>query len=257
MVSTLKMAVIGAGAAGAAGLVAVSQPIFKSEVSGDKSSAVCFKADIDFFEGASARCYSQAEIVKLADAPLVDRDGAKTVVSLSHPTEMSAPPKEYSTCRGYREARLDGWYALTSADMRREAYFIRACGLLALLNEAQAAEHSYFDNGSPSEEEISALAGAMTFGEARFDPETVRVEKGQDHVWRVSGDALSVDLQEIANADFDNDGVEEILVFSAASPQGGTAAFYEVGLFEKDAPGAALAFTPLDFSADAAAGAAG
>lgn len=255
MVSTLKMAMIGAGAAGAAGVVAVTQPFFTEE--GAAPSEVCLKADIGFFEGASARCYTQEEIMRLADAPLLDSAGERAVVSLSHPTDASAPPADYATCRSYQKARFEGWYALTSADMRREGYFIRACGVLSVLNEAQKAEHGFFEKGSPSLDDILTLAGTMTFGEAALTPQDARVEKEQGYVWRVSGAAMSAEIHEIANADFDNDGVEEILAFIAGAPQGGTASFYEVGLLEKDAAGAALEFTPFRFTGEDAAGAAG
>lgn len=245
-----KFALIGAAAAaGVAGLAVVTQPSTESgERRNGAGEEICIKGDIGF-AGFDAGCYSHDEIAGMADAPLADGQGGAASVSLTHPTDAAAAPAEAATCRDYREARGKGWYALTSRDMRREGFFIRACGALAMLERAQQAEHSYFANGSPEPEDIAGIAATLTFGEAAADPADLRVEKGQDHVWRIAGDAVSIAIHELANADFDNDGVEEVLAFAAASPQGGTASFYEAGLLEKDAPGAAVVFTPLDFDA--------
>ncbi len=249
MMSPLKMSVIGAGAAAAAGVTVVTQTLPNKEterLSHASAWEVCLKSDLSFFADIPAECYSHEQVRNMANAPLVDRQGARVSVSMTHPTDMSADPVEVGTCRDYRKASSDGWYALTSREMRREAYFIRACGTLAMLSEAQQAEHAYFDNGSPRSEEVAALASTMTFGE-RAPSGAVRADRSEDYVWRVSGGDFSVAIHEIANADFDNDGVEEILAFTAGAPEGGTAAFYETGLLEKDAANAALAFTPLSF----------
>ncbi|PQA89452.1 hypothetical protein [Hyphococcus luteus] len=253
--SPLKMSLIGAGAAAAAGVVVMTQTLPDkdgAELTGAPARELCLKGDFAFFADIPAGCYSYEQIRNMANAPLVDRRGAKVTVNMTHPTDMSAAPVEVGNCRDYRKARFGGWYAPTSRDMRREAYFIRACGTLAMLSEAQEAKHAYFDNGSPRSGEIADLAAKMTFGEMSPTPGDVRVKKEQGHVWRISAGDISIAIHEIANADFDNDGVEEILAFMAGAPQGGTAAFYEAGLLEKDAPEAALAFTPFAFTGDEA-----
>ncbi len=259
--STFKMAVMGIGAAGAAGVAVMTQPFGdtdKRDLSHSPAmEEVCLKGDFALFAGIGAGCYSRAQIQHMSDMPVVDRLGAEITVTMAHPTNLSVAPAECRTCRDFREARFDGWYAATSRDMRREAYFIRACGALSMLTKASKAEHSYFTSGSPQAEEVADFAGAMKFGESVAGPDALRVEKGQGHVWRVEADDLSIAIHELANADFDNDGIEEILAFTAGAPVGGTAAFYEVGLLEKDSPDAGLSFSPLDFSREDAAGAAG
>lgn len=245
-----KFALIGAAAAaGVAGLAVFTQPSRDGGESGGVfSEEICIKGDIGL-AGVPAGCYSHGEIAAMADAPLADGQGGEARVTLSPPADAAAEPLEAATCRDYREARRNGWYALTARDMRREGFFIRACGALAMLDKAQKAERAYFVNGSPEPGDIAGVAATLRFGEAAADPALLRVEKGQDHVWRIAGDAVSVTIHELANADFDDDGVEEILVFAAGAPQGGTASFYEAGLLEKDAPGAAVIFTPFAFDA--------
>lgn len=247
-----KIALIAAGAAAAAGIAGVAVFTQPSGQDGDgrgvSGEEICIKGDIGF-AGVPAGCYSHDEIAAMADAPLADQQGGDATVSLTHPTDATAAPAEFATCRDYREARRDGWYALTTRDMRMEGFFIRACGALAMLDKAQKAQHAYFTNGSPESEDIAGVAATLKFGEAAANPADLRVEKGQGHVWRVSGDAISVTIHELANADFDNDGVEEILSFVAGAPSGGTASFYQTGLLEKDAPGGDVVFTPFEFEA--------
>lgn len=260
MMSPMKMSLIGAGAAAAVGVTVMMQTLpdkDNAKLKGATAWELCLKSDFAFFADVPAGCYSHEQIRNMANAPLVDRQGVEVTVSMAHPTDMSAAPVEVRSCSEYRKARFDGWYAPTSRDMRREAYFIRACGTLAMLSEAQKAEHAYFDNGSPRSEEVANLASTMTFGEMSASPGDVRVKKEQGHVWRISAGDLSITIREIANADFDNDGVEEILAFTAGAPEGGTAAFYDAGLLEKDAPEAVLAFKPFAFTGDEAGEAGG
>ena len=261
MASTVKMAIAGLGAAGAAGVAFVAVPDQGSERSAASVNAqpfeVCLKSDIEFFEGVTARCYSQEELARLADAPLKGGNGGKAFASLSHPTDMQAGTREVATCRDYRKAHGEGWYALSGAAMRHEAYFIRACGVLSMLMEAQAPDHSFFKEGSPTAGDIKALSAGFSFGEASAAEGAVKVNKEPGHQWRIDAGNLSVGLTEIANADFDNDGVEEILAFSSEAPKGGTASHYQTGLIQKDAANAAVTFTPVTFAGDEGAGASG
>ncbi|WP_375206593.1 hypothetical protein [Hyphococcus sp.] len=254
----VKTLVMGAAAAGAAGVAVMTVPDRDgADANGAQARAgeVCLKTDLSLFKDVSAKCFSRDDLLALRDRPVVDRQGGVVELSMSHPTDMSVPPETSRTCSDYREMSFDGWYALSSRDMRREAYFIRACGVLAALLEAQPARSSHFADGSPTAEAVAKLAGSMSFGEANADAANLAVEKASSAVWRISSDAMKIEIHEIANADFDNDGIEEILAFTAGAPEGGTAAFYEAGLIEKDTAGAALSFTPLSYGRNKAAGA--
>ena len=253
----IKTLVMGAGAVGAASVALVAVPDHDAEKLANVSSPaseICLKGDLDLFDGVSSKCFSRDELLALRDRPVVDMQGQPVAVSMSHPTDMSVPAEDCRTCRDYGEMSFDGWYALSSREMRREAYFVRACGLLAALANAQPASSTYFPNGSPEAEEVAKLARTMKFGEAG-PGEDIHVEKEPGAIWRISSGQMKWQIHEIANADFDNDGVEEIMAFTVGAPEGGTASFYNAGLLEKDAAGAALAFTPLSYGRDKAAGA--
>ena len=237
---------------------------------------LCLKSEAPFFEGASARCYSRAALMALAEAPITDSSGAPVSVALSHPTDMTAETVISRNCGVYVDLKRDGWYALTSSDQRREAYFIRACGALALMLEARPAQIVHFTDGSPTMADMSGFLGGAPFGleplvsEVEGDPRELTlgeapekndIDEGEEASgaprlslgdspgeWRaVRGDQIVV-MQELALADFDDDGVGEILVFSRAGPRDGTAVFYAVGLLEKDSPQSPLSFRLSDYA---------
>ena len=254
-----------AGAAvGAAGLVAAILIGFPAEeteapsltgVTAETGYKVCLKAAEPLFDSdpaADGRCYARPELATLFNAPVLGAGRASASVKMSPPDDTASPADAAPsrTCNDYLTARRDGWFALASADQRREAYFIRACGALSLMLEAAPAEESHFDGGSPAPEEMLAFhrEGRFAIGERVDLPAADVVMTGRDGpqwTFRLGEQAAAV--EEIANADFDADGIEEILVFVRIAPLGGTAAFYESGLLHKDGPAAPLAFQPFDF----------
>ncbi len=243
---------------------------------------LCLRTDMPFFNGGPARCYDRAALMALAAAPVLDGGGAAASVTLTHPTDATAPDAVVRNCGVYVDLKQDGWFALTSRDQRREAFFIRACGALSLMLEARAPGVVYFADGSPGPEDMAAFLKSAPFGlvSARETPlaekpgegakialtlesesrASGKIAAGPDDgagaadeaveagpaMWRFRrGDRLVV-IQELALADFDRDGVGELLTFVRAGPVDGTAVFYAVGLLEKDSPESGLSFRPSD-----------
>lgn len=292
-----KLIIAGLGTVGAAaGIIALaSLPFVETDrphlASVDDVYQLCLKTDAPFFQGVSARCYHRFEIMEFAEAPVTDNAGETVSVALSHPTDFSAEKTITRTCGGYFDLKAEGWYALTSRDQRREAYFIRACGMLAMMLEAREPETVHFTDKSISAQDMASFLDGAPFGiepapesesgqrqtkqatlefqdknQAAADAiATVRdndegalgdVEKEkdlsiaqeQDGQWSVIRGDQSVFIQELALADFDDDGVAEMLVFVRAGQGEGTAAYYAAGLIEKDSPDAQLSFHPSAFS---------
>ena len=265
--------------AGAAVLVSLPftapETLSTEEVAGD-GYELCLKSGAPFFEGATARCYNRTALMALAEAPITDGSGAPVSVALSHPTDLTAETVISRNCGVYVDLKREGWYALTSSDQRREAYFIRACGALALMLEARPAEIVHFTDGSPTMADMAGFLGGAPFGleptapDVESDPIELTLgaapensEAGDDKEesaaprlslgdapgeWRAVRGDQTVVMQELALADFDGDGVGEILIFSRAGPRDGTAVFYAVGLLEKDSPESPLSFRLSDYA---------
>lgn len=197
---------------------------------------VCLKTDIPLIEGADKRCFTRSEIAALADRRVLDSQGAPAEVELSHPRDVARAPETAATCRRYESLAGEGWYALSSRDMRREAYFRRACGALAFLERARKPDVTYFEDGALSEADVDSLAGTSPF---RIGPAVepgareTTIEKDPDGTWRLISDGQIALLQEIAHADFDGDGRGDMLVFVAMRVEGATAAASMAGLLEK------------------------
>lgn len=250
MVGNIRMIAVGAGALSAVS-VATFVGLSGRDREADKAApggapvSICLKSDVRFFVGAEARCYRRDELTELRDAPVIDQRAERVSVVMTDPSDRSAPPAQCSTCRQYDEARFEGRYAMTGRDMRRETYFTRACGVLDLLLKAEPAEISHFAGGSPTAADIAALDGSSLL---RFGPDpapgALEIEKLNATEWGFSFDDQRAVMQEIANADFDGDRIEEILVFLYARPENGTAFVSAVALLEKDSADGPVVLTP-------------
>ncbi|WDI31785.1 hypothetical protein PUV54_01115 [Hyphococcus flavus] len=256
----LRTLAIGLGAGSAAVAAFVTQQLDDDNDQPRTSQSayeICLKTDMPLFEDASARCYGHADLSALQDQKILDLQGKSVTLVMSDPGGHMTSQREVQTCRAFRELSFDGWYAGTTREMRREGYFIRACGALFALMNAQPANGSHFQDGSPTKEDLALLRSVMRLGEEAGGSTPLSVEQPSAHQWRISENNQFVEMQELANADFDSDGVEEILFFLAGGTRGGSALFYDVGLLEKDAKGAALVFTPVSHNPEAGARAAG
>lgn len=225
-------------------LAAIVQLLRREAPAGD---LVCLRTDIGVAEVESGRCYPPAVFAGFAENVVTDAGGAATV-RLSHPTDMQAA-ETVRNCAAWRARRAEGWYARAAADMRRELVFERACGALAALERAHAPARTHFHGGALARGDVEAVAAAaplrigLAADEARSGP--VAVEAEAPGAWRWSAGGQRVLLQEIAHADFNGDGLGDVLVFLAAAVEGGTASAGAVGIIEKTAEDAPARFAAL------------
>lgn len=259
--AAVRPIILVAGAAGAVAAAVFTQPLRDREekpaLSEKAGYEVCLKTEMPLFKNASAQCYVAEDLLALLDRPVLDLQGKEVTLTLTHPSDATIAPQQTRSCRSYRELAFDGWFAESTSEMRREGYFVRACGALDALLDAQKPERDFFQDGSPTSEELAGLHGVLRIGEAQEDADRVVVAQPGDFQWRIAADKQFVEMQELANADFDNDGVAEILIFLAGGTEGGTALFYDIGLMQKDAADAPLTYAPLSFGRREAGGASG
>lgn len=257
----LKTLVSGGMALAAASLAGVSFYVVQPEDDSQQAAAatavdiaesdasICLKSDIALWEGVESGCLSPSQIAALWDKPVMMR-GEPAAVELTHPSDHSVKPVECRTCRQYAERQWDGWFAMTSRDMRREAAFVYACGALSLIEQAAPARESYFEDGSPGLEDMQALAPILLLrltNSAAFETVDVDVERIGDAEWRLAATDNIGSAREIANADFTGDGVEDVLIFLYGAPVGGSAVLSSVAILEKPSEAADVSVTFHEF----------
>lgn len=243
----------GASAAGAAAALYIAATTLAPKhapdrpVGGDEAGFVCLRTDIAFLAGAGKGCLSRGDVAALSAAPVLDDSGAPVSVSLSHPTDYDAPQAQAATCGDYRRLTADGWYALSTRELRREAWFVRACGVLDMLGRARAPDVSHFEDGRMAQADAAQLAAGPPFliGESAQAVVGAAARIG-DAAWRISYPTGEAVIQEIAHADFNFDGRGDIFVFVSLSAQGGTATASETGLVEKNAADGPVRFVKAE-----------
>ena len=252
-IATISMA----GAAGAAlvtGVVIQSPNFTGSDVpaielweASDPDTEVCLRSNLQFFENARRGCSKKGDIAGWSGAPVLDNRGAAVLLSLSHPTDFTRDDQIIRTCAGFTRFNEAGWYAASTSEMRREAYFQRACGALTYLLAAQKPENSYFERGKASAEDIQSFSKGPPFRiapraalPAESDPATV--SEGEDGIWKVAAGDQQAQVQEIAHADFNDDGLGDILAYVALGVRGASARAGQIGLLEKKSETGAVRF---------------
>ncbi len=204
----------------------------------DSNTKICLHADIGIAEANRSGCYTRREFSAMASSPVRDAEGQPVKVSLAHPTDYERDASVATTCAEYRGLTEAGWYTLASSEMKREAYFQRACGVLSMLERARTPDLSYFADGHMHDSDAQSLATAAPFGvgaEEGIPAAPARVAAGGEGAWTLEGGDQKARMQEIAHADFNADGLGDMLVFVALSVEGGTATASEVGLIVKRA----------------------
>jgi len=225
---------IGASALIYGGSQILKESSIEKTLRSDEDKFLCLKTKIAFAAGADKGCYSRDEIAALMNAPLLDDAGAPATVDLSHPTDYDRPQATAATCADWRRLTGEGWYALSTREMRREAWFVRAGGTLALLEGARRPDLSHFAGGDASKTDIESLAEAAPFAIGETSAAApMSVAKSGDAEWRLSGDGQYAVIQEIAHADFNADGLGDVLVFVSIGAEGGTATVSDTGFLEK------------------------
>jgi hypothetical protein len=221
--------IAGIGALGALGAVVTGVIVTRPDKAPEPGASivrasaetVCITSNVRLVEGMTRNCLTAAQFDALRDRAVIGGDGAPVEASLTgHGDETAA----IRTCAEYDAATRAGWYALTSADMRREEYFRRSCGALEFLAKAEPAETSHFAGGEAEPGDIRSMAAeeALAFGE-RETSASVDIAEIEDGVWKIAIGAGVTMVYEIAHADFTGDGQGEILAYVSVGAAGGTA----------------------------------
>ena len=182
-------------------------------------------------------CAALSELRSGGQGLLADGALPKQPVTLAHPDDFEMEPRVVDSCETYAELKRQDWSGISNADMRREARFYRACGLLILARAAKAKPAA----ATLARSDLANLDQATLpgFGEARAAgvPQLSREEESPAR-WSLSSEGLKLDLNYLGTADFDADDDAEHLMEYRVSAKGGSFRDTGFGLIETNAAGA-------------------
>ena len=162
-------------------------------------------------------------------------------VELSDPAGL-AESRTARTCEQYASLKANDWGPLTTVAMRRDREMNRFCGLIAMARRASPGRGGL---AALSEELLEGVPDAAwpTIGEAEVANPIVLDTPGDPRVWFVQADRVEFTVRDVASADFDGDGTNEVLVFTALQAADGTAVGGGYALAERAGEGVRLVAT--------------
>ena len=243
---TGRAASIGAVGTASAALLAGGAYLYAGK---EADIEVCLKTDVSFVEGLEAGCYSKKELSAFGEKSVLDAKGAPVAISLAHPTDDVQGLSIARNCGDYDQLLEKEFFPMSSREIRREQYFKRACGVLRALLSAREVEENYFAKQAMSQADMTSLAEGPPFRIAEAleaNSIALALEKGEDGTWRMETEGQFAKFQEFAFADFNQDGIGDILAYVSINVREGTAQTGHLGLIEKTAADAEITFTELE-----------
>ncbi len=203
---------------------------------------------IKFADGTEVKSITKADIETLRDLP-IDMGGNKTdgvTLTRSRKTKSRHDKKIHvRTCREYDAALEDGYYPSSTYDISMGSWFKYPCGTLNLLERATIPQQSFIPTSNEEVLDLKliplSLFPVMTDFEQTYgyNIENVTyqdyVEKGLIKVidrdqngFSCENDGLRQHLTEVARADFNDDGIEDILLSETVHATQGTYRTYDM-----------------------------
>lgn len=197
---------------------------------------------IKFADGTEVKSITKADIETLRDLP-IDMGGNKTDgVTL---TKRRNDKIHVRTCREYDTALEGGYYPSSTYDISMASWFKYPCGLLNLLEAAAIPQRSFLPTAKEGIFDLKLIPLSLfpvvtDFEQAYgYNIENLtyqdQVEKGLLKVtdkgqnwFSCEDDGLRQHLTEVARADFNSDGVEDLLLSEAVHATQGTYRTYNL-----------------------------
>ena len=214
---------------------------------------------IKFADGTEVKSITKADIEALRDRP-IDMGGNDTDgVTL---TKSRDDKVHVRTCREYDAALEQDYFPDTTYDISMASWFKYPCGLLNLLETAAIPEQSFIPTAKEEVFDLKliplSLFPILTGFEQRYgynienvtyqdriDEGLLKVTDRGDNWFSCEDKGLRQHLTEVARADFNGDGIEDMLLSEAVHATQGTYRTYNMiiltrksmdGRFEKVKP---------------------
>ena len=198
---------------------------------------------IQFADGTEVKSITKADIEALRDRPIHMGGNDTEGVTL---TNEKIEKINVRTCREYDSAIVRGYFPYTTYDISMASWFKYPCGTLNLLQTAAIPQQSFISNPKAGIADLELLP--LSLFPALFDFEQDienvtyqdRVEKGLLKVTGVGenwlsceDDGLKQHLTEVARADFNSDGIEDILLSESVSATQGSFRNYKITILTR------------------------
>lgn len=210
-----------------------------------QASKVTFQLieSIQFADGTTVESIAKDEIDTLRDLPI--RLGLNDHIDGVTLTKTKDDTVYVRTCREYEDALKQGYYPNSNFDHKMSLFFKNPCGLLNALEKANLPKQKFISDAKVSIVNLELLPFEMfaeniarksswdkrdletTYQEKIDSQALVIIEKSQN-AWHVEGFDMGQTLKEVVRADFNNDGIEDILLFESYYIKKGT--FADAGI---------------------------
>ena len=193
---------------------------------------------IKFADGTEVKSITKADIERLRDLP-IDMGGNDTDGVIL--TNNKDDKIHVRTCREYDSALEDGYYPSSTYDISMASWFKYPCGLLSLLETAAIPQQSFLPTLKEGAVNLELLPFSLFPELLDFEDNIAnvtyrdRVKQGLLKVTDIGqnwfsceDDGLRQHLTEVARADFNDDGIEDILLSEAVHATQGTYRTYDL-----------------------------
>ena len=196
--------------------------------------------NIQFADGTTVESIAKDEIDTLRDLPI--RLGENDHIDGVTLTKTRDDKVYVRTCREYDDALKQDYYPSSNFDVKMSFFFKHPCGLLNALKKADLPKQKFISDAKVSILNLELLPFEMftenlarksswderdletTYQDKIDNQELVITEKSQN-VFHVEGFGMGQMLKEMVRADFNNDGIEDVLLFEYHHVTKGTFAY--------------------------------
>lgn len=231
-------------------LILLQQALERGELTAEEVAAILQKhtdrpaeifellESMRFADSAEIRFVARSEIDALRDRPV--KLGQNDHIDGVTLTNDAGEERHVRTCREYDAALKDGFYALTNYDIKMSTWFEHQCGLLKALDSASIPSTSFISDPRvsildlnllpfaffPQMGEVDAGAGDTATYQSKVDDGALVVKRIGNNLLQIEEpEGMGQQFIEVARADFDGDGVEDILLFEYCYATHGTLGF--------------------------------
>lgn len=193
---------------------------------------------LQFADAAEIRTVAKVDLDNLLSRPI--RLGQNDHIDGITLTNDANEEVYVRTCNEYKTAIQSGYYALTNFDIKMATFFEHQCGLLSSLQAATTPEHSFIADPRAGITDLDLIPFSFfpSFGDAPQKDDSAatyqsKIDDGTIVIKRLKQNTLCVEepegmgqqLIEVARADFNRDGIEDILLFEYCYATNGTLGF--------------------------------